>query len=625
MQSITIFLLLLSTTLWAETYPAKMRKLVFNEGAFKSDLERILADGKLPETMVQVVFKNSLTNNVEVRCIKDEFYLEVAATEEERGPTFYKGLRELGFLFPHPVKQITPTLERMKESCGKSYTWRPTLKYRGFHLHTLHPSEWVHAFFMGESNVAIKTIRWMARNGQNAFDIILLRRPLEEIKKNLPPLFHLAESLGIHTGLSLGIAVQQQKTYHLLNLWETLFDSSDALVTERLSDILKGIPLSYVVLEAGSSEFTPTNYERTIRWLNLAGNLTSSRGVALFTKIHVSTNQHDKKYGNFNFLPQYCLPSVGIWPHTVFTYGLLDRQTPIYGNKNFDAIRTFMLEQKDKRPTWYYPETGYWIGLDQDIPLLHTEYLRARAEDMAWLNQEHFEGQVNFTTGHALAGWLYDWNLALITDADYNFSPTIGVQLLGEDAALWRSHLSFQKLWFKDRQLNPLLTSANLQDELSTHRIHDRYLMRELKKNPAELAREIKLLEDAWKEWPSIDGILDEELRGLMLVTKLRHEHALLLRRAISGINRPDSLEKARLVREKAAKMIAKLETLPTNYPLLPIFKLHQNPTSYQFGYVYLAHSLYFWEREENQVREDSLFTYWPFTGNIIDWWEILF
>jgi hypothetical protein len=52
------------------------------------------------------------------------------------------------------------------------------------------------------------------------------------------------------------------------------------------------------------------------------------------------------------------------------------------------------------------------------------------------------------------------------------------------------------------------------------------------------------------------------------------------------------------------------------------LFKKWTNPTAYQFGYAYPAANLYFWEREENQIREDS---YFPFKNNIYDIIDIVF
>jgi hypothetical protein len=291
---------------------------------------------------------------------------------------------------------------------------------------------------------------------------------LEELKPQIGPAYRLAQSLEIHTGVSLGLAFTQQKSYKLISIWQSISGwGAEISIREGLQNLMRDLPLSFIVLEAGTSEFTPISYEKTRDWLNLAAQVTSANNIPLFTKVHVSTNQHHEKWGNYNFLPQHAQTDVGILAHTVMFYGLLDAKTPIYGNKDFSQMRGFMLQEKTKRPTWYYPETSYWVGMDLDIPLLLTDYLRTRAEDLRWAAQQGIEGHLNFTTGHALGGWLMDWNLALINDLDYQFSPLIALKLLGESEKIWQAHLDFQKLWFKEKGLIAPLSAANLQDEIS--------------------------------------------------------------------------------------------------------------------------------------------------------------
>ena len=387
----------------------------------RQELKQVLTDGSLPPDLITLdtsFYPEGET--VEVRCRKDKFSLIIKSNIEPMS-VMMKGLREMGFLFPHPMVQITPDFNRMKESCGKKFTWRPALKYRGSHLHTLHPSEWVEAFFQPKGNpeVAMKTVRWLARNQQNLLDVSLLRVPLKRIRTQIGPAFSYARTLGIHTGVSLGIALQQQKSYRLLSVWQSFFGwGAEKSIREGLEKLTRALPLSFVVLEAGTSEFTPTNYEMTLDWLNLSERILSEKNIRLLTKVHVSSNQKSEKWGNYNFLPRHANAGVGILPHTVMFYGLLDKKAPMYGNRDFSGIRNFMVEQSKKRPTWYYPETGNWVAMDQDIPLLLTDYLRTRAEDVAFLHQKEIEGNLNFTTGHALGGWLYDWNNALVMDLD---------------------------------------------------------------------------------------------------------------------------------------------------------------------------------------------------------------
>lgn len=616
MRSILTIIGLLSTLSGiASTFKARLVPLPFQPEVLYEDFYKIMNQAKLPSNLIKVEFNEKGTSSTFV-CSKDGMTLSIASPSDERSSAFYKGLRELGFLFPHPLRQISPDLNQIKKSCGRIWNWHPTLKFRGFHLHTLHPSEWVAGFYQNRPDVAEAAIRWMARNSQNIFDLSLLNVPLEDVAQQMRPHFKLAQSFQIHTGVSLGIALQQQNSYKLLTLWDSYFGMSSLDKIEKgLNKLFKSLPLSYLILEAGSSEFTPTDYEKTLSWLELAGKIAAKNNKLLFTKVHVSSNQFSEKWGNYNLLPQFSSESVGVLPHSVMFYGMRDNKAPMYGNKNFHAIRDFMLTQKTKRPTWYYPETSYWVGMDVDIPLFLTDYLRTRAQDLEFLFQNKIEGQLNFTTGHALGYWLFDWNLALLTDSDYNFDPLIGIKLLGEDASVWKKLMDYQTHWYKEKGLISLLSSANLQDELSeTHRIHERKTMRELSKDPKRLAQEIALLKLALVHIPSRDAIKNDELKVLMEVNILRHLHALAIRQ--------NQFDTARAHRKKAQCFIRSLSQLPTNYPNLPLFSEWKNPTSYQFGYLYTAETLYFWEREERQLKKNS---YFPFWGNIYDVWDILF
>lgn len=622
MQSIAV-LLIFSSFSWAQK-DSGMPKLEVSSETLSQELRLVLKEGGLPEDLISLRQDYPEGETVKVLCQENKFTL-VLKSSDERMSVLMKGLREMGFLFPHPMWQITPTIARMKEACGKTYHWRPALKFRGSHLHTLHPSEWVEAFLQPKGNpeVAMKTVRWLARNQQNLLDLSLLRVPMKRIRTQIGPAYAYARTLGIYTGVSLGIALQQQKSFKLLSLWQSIAGwGAEESITKGLERLTRALPLSFVVLEAGTSEFTPTNYERTLEWLNLSAKLLAEKKIALFTKVHVSSNQHSEKWGNYNFLPQHGNTNVGILPHTVMFYGLTDRKAPMYGNKDFSGIRNFLLKEKDKRPTWYYPETGYWVAMDSDIPLLLTDYLKARAEDIEFLHDNKVEGNLNFTTGHALGGWLYDWNNALVIDLDYAFDPLIALKLLDEPVSLWQDHLNFQFEWFKKKGVIAMLSSANLQDELNrTHRIHDRHTMKELFDSRRTLKAEIKLLEEAMIHWPPIDGIRNVELKKLLEVTKLRHLHALKIRQYLLK-ERKEDIDQAKVARRQAKDLIESLMPLPTNYPALPIFKKHENPTSYKFGYVYPAVETFYWKREERQIVTKVFF---PMKDNIISIWHILF
>lgn len=629
MQGISLFLLiyLFSSYTWAGTKTANLPILDVNKKALEGDLALIEKEAKLTRGTLRInSIKEAEQFTVKISCKGQSYLFDVAAVKGEKAATLYKGLREMGFLFPHPMVQVSPSSQQMKKTCGRSYTWRPALRYRGFHLHNLHPNEWVHGFYMNRPEVGEAMVRWSARNGQNLLEMSILRTsPYDGLVMQMRKQFELARKLEIQTGITIGLAFTQQKSYKLLSVWQSFLGwGAEETVEQGLKKLYRDFPLSYIFLEAGTSEFTPTNYAKTLEWLNWAAKISQEHGAQIFTRAHISSNQHDKKYGNYNFLSQYAHESVGVLPHTVMFYSLLDEKAPMYGNKNFHGMKAFMLDQKDNRPTWYYPETSWWLGMDIDVPLLLTDYLYSRAEDFKFLYLNEIEGHINFTTGHAMGYWLFDWNLALINDLDYDFSPLIGLKLLGEPIPTWEKMIKFQHEWFKKKGLIAQLSSPNLQDELSeTERIHDRFTMKQLRYNREQNKKEIALLEEGLAAWPDFSDVKNQELKDLLTITKLRHLHAIDLRKGLRHGNETKYwVDKARVYRRQANDLVMKISKLPTNYPELPLFEVHENPTSYQFGYVYPAASMYWWKREEKQIVRDSFV---PWRDNIYDVWNILF
>lgn len=623
-----IFILLLSTnTVLAETIPANLPKLSAHRATLEVDLKLIEKKSGFPEGTLNLgEIKEASQFKSKITCEGNKFIINVEAVAGEQSATLYKALREMGFLFPHPHIQISPKLSEMKKSCKKTYQWRPALRYRGFHLHNLHPNEWVLGFFMDRPEIADAFVRWLARNGQNVLDMSLVRTvSFESLSNQLTKQFSLAQKFEIQTGIVIGLAFTQQKSYKLISVFQSIFGwGAEESIKEGLSKLYKNIPLSFILLEAGTSEFTPTNYDKTLEWLNLAAQVSDDHGAQIFTRGHISVNQQHEKYGNYNFLSQHANSNVGVWPHTVMFYGLEDKKAPMYGNENFEGMKNFMLSQKGKRPNWFYPETSWWLGMDIDVPIFLTDYLYSRAEDFKLCYLSEIEGHVNFTTGQALGYWLFDWNLALITDLDYDFSPTIGLKLLGEPLPFWEKMIRYQHKWIKEKGIITMISAPNLQDELSTeHRIHDRYLLKELRKNQEETKRQHDLLEAAIKKWPDHSVVHNEELRDVLEITLLRMQHALYLRKALLEMTeRKRWVGEARNYRRRADDLIEKVSKYQTNYPNLPLFEEFENPTSYQFGYAYPAATSYWWKREEQQIMRDSFI---PWRGNIFNVWSILF
>lgn len=600
-----------------------LRPLPPEVSAIEEDFGRILREANLSDQLT-LDYSPGSENRATITCDQENVRIQVTG-DHQWGQTFYMSLTRIGFLFPHPRVQVSPTYDQVRSHCGESYTWKPAMKYHGFHLHTLHPSEWVKGFLLGETEIANDAVRWFARNQQNIFDLSLLRQADSTIFKNLREPFALAKSFGIHAGIAFGAALHQQNSFKLIPLLHTFSDRlSVRKIRARLPYILKNLDVSYINVEMGTTEFTPTSYRRTLVWLNEIADIADSKGIKMVVKVHCSSNQIDPKWGNYNYLPQFAHENVGILPHTVYLYGIEDEYAPMYGNKNFKDVREFMLREKSKRRTWYYPENSYFIALDIDVPLLLTDYLLTRARDTKFIYEHGIEGQLIFTTGQEVGYWLFDWTTALLNNLDFKFDHTIGLKLLGEDISSWEKVINFQTKWFKGKDLFGVVTFPNFGDELipGTHLILPRNFLKKLNKNKDLLDGEIALIEDAIADVPSDVRIQDSELRAMWEITEARLHHALWTRKALSEpMMMTVHLEEAARYRTFAQVRMQRIMRFHNRYPSAKVFERHSNPTAYPWGYAYPAAVMHYWKREEEQVRTKN---FSPFFMNIVDFIDII-
>ena len=599
---------------------------VASPGAVEADLQQILLAGKLPSDLIELHRLAPASDNVaSIECDPTgSVRIDVSAPPAEWAPTFYYALQRLGFLFPHPRIQISPARDEVLSHCGAEFTWRPRVKYRGFHFHTKHPSEWVAGFLGAQPAIAEDTIRWLARNGQNAAEFKLLRTNGRRMPPHFAALVDHAHDFGIHFGVVTSFAQIQQKSYYLITPWKALTGVGDEEALRRnLTQILEAAQLDWITINLGHTEFTSADFDSTLAWIGEANRVIQNRNAQLFTTIHVSTGQTDPRYGEFNFLPQYSDPNVGVMPHTVMFYGLTDEYAPVYGRRDFADMRRFTEDQAKRRDVWYYPETSYFIAMDIDVPLLLTDYLTARSEDYDYLDSVPVQGHLTFTTGQELGYWLFDWTVALLANADHRGRPMVGLELLGEDLDVWRPILEFQREWLKERQLISAVSSSNFLDETSWiwgGRIHERVLLSELACSRYQLDHDVQLLQQAIASMPPLDGVRNHELRGMLQVTWNRIRHAYQLRRALqlmrSSSDATTALASAARVRAESLAAMADLVGEFDRYPGGGVFEKRENLTSYSFGYGWPALTLHFWEREEEMVRHGN----WsPFFRNIYE------
>ncbi|MFH1807259.1 MAG: hypothetical protein ABIJ09_00840 [Pseudomonadota bacterium] len=359
----------------------------------------------------------------------------------------YAALELLGYGFLHPLAPVTPESFDLG-AVLIDRTEAPHWPVRGLQIHTMHPLELtdlLQGFGITGPDDALgfeamlpeweRVAEWLVANRQNRVHWPLLeatpwqdfsRGPIRQ--QRLATLVELAQDYGVAVGADAPVALQQQHTFRLLRSSGSL-DDEKAEIRSSL-DWLMGAGFDYLATENGSTEFTHPDPDRMLAWLDeVARYLDEQYGKPAVIKVHCSQGQVadgylDQDTGeplNFNFLPAYADPRLGVAPHSVQIYGL-DDPAPTYGNTDFGYMRTFMQQQAGRRTVLWHPETAYWVSYDVDVPLFLPVYAYRRVHDLRLIADDeaqgrtgrgehagaHIDGQLTFSSGWEWGNWLND-------------------------------------------------------------------------------------------------------------------------------------------------------------------------------------------------------------------------
>jgi len=328
--------------------------------------------------------------------------------------------------------------------------------------------------------------------------------------------------------------------------------------------------------------------------------------------------------------------------------------------------------ENQRRETWYWPESSYLVGFDSSVPLLILPYLDARWEDMKNMSKTGVSGHITFTSGWEWGYWLVDWSIARwswrISDngRERQTSPISRLGELFPDQKLkqlWKTALEKQNYYLKQKELLRYMAALTPFSELPQPfnkpfqpdpGFSYAWLLNEAGKEVADslLTGPIKEMEAYAVEMETLCDLLssrmtwlekqagqtmpsralgNELIRGLRVTAFRAHHRALTLRALLAKrghgffdrkmIAESDRiLASAQQVRMQALKLVHQQETI-YRYPVEQIARKKASLTAYQFGYLYPAANLFFWEREEEQIRRerfDVLFmNLWDFRRTI--------
>ncbi len=596
----------------------------------------------------------------------------VAATETGASYGLYHLAHDLGVRYLHPEETFFPaSAARPEGGLPRDYDGAPVLPdfaRRGFHEHTQHPIV-LSDFLLRPGRDDFRAhltnyLRWLQRNRQNTLFFHMLKTvDLDAWVPYAADFNAEADARGIHVGLVIGFVDQQQNAFKMVREDVVDADGQPVPAEQQIRDALDTLlaaGFDHVGLQIGTSEFTKPDEAQVLSWLNLAVDHIWDQhpGVVPFAWIHTTCSLETEAGGKFYHLPLQAHPDLGAFVHTTMFY-TLDHPAPVYDCEDFSHQKDFFEAADGQRELVFFPETAWWLGFDNNLPLVLPITGWSREHDIqrvlpAW----DVSGHVTFTSGREWTYWQYDHYLTRVTwDRDltwrayldeiaplygdagpamadalqaftelqrrhfYEESPLIYFYLagelpqdeIGEKAGILarRPKLAFTKL------------VAMSDAEFAAWQAGD---LAQLQKMRGEYAQALEGLPDALEGGTPQQTRLYREARVSLDVYVQRIEHAIALYQGAAAARewareqREEGEQADEAVRDAAlakaegfladaqaisAAVLPKLAAMEADYRYAPELLTRPKPeslTSYPFGYLYETHSGYFWTRRDAQL-----------------------
>lgn len=578
--------------------------------------------------------------------------------------------KELGARWFHPED------EAFIRSPGSTLPWpetpstdKPDFALRGFHEHTQHPTVASDIFlrpdFAGGREAVSRQLRWLARNRQNLLTVHFLSTvDLATWTPFMADIAAEARGLGVAMGVVIGFTDQQQHAFRLVRA-DLRDDQGEPIPPEQqIRDGLDRVLASgidHVVFQIGTSEFTAPDPAITVASLDAAVDhiVSEHPRVTPHAWIHITCNLLTEEGKDFFHTPLQADPALGAWVHTTMFYTLRD-PAPVYDCEDFTHQLDFLEQAQGQREQTFFPESAWWLGFDNNLPLLLPITGVSRERDIADIQTFGVTGHVTFTTGREHLYWMYDHYVAWAAwDADLTWSAYLDLI-----APIWGAHAAIAAGVLNE------WTGLQVRDLYETHPEIFFYLAGELPQDEVGvlagvIARRPKLAlktvrdyDDAtFSQWKTRDYDLllsmREDYAGL--VSKLpaasprtegeatadrlyrevhraasihlqRIEHALAIYGGVIAARANDRtlaeqrLSEARALSEAARQELVRAES-DYRDPIEWLARLKpESLTVYPFGYLYETSTAYFWTRRDDQLANlisatfDGVAESWPNT-----------
>ncbi len=607
-------------------------------------MRAVALDGSAGVGDVPVV--RALISRAEVDALPDDGFIvrsgvvdgARAVAADGRGPrgkayAAYALLEALGFRFLHPLAPTAPETRGPLPVIDD--VERPRLRVRNVHLHTMHPIELTDLLEGAGDDASWAAMLpewdaflvWLVANRQNEVEWVLLDVAgdggLSAARAaRLRSLVARAHAFGVDVGVDAPIALTQQHGWRLMTRAAASLDEQRADIDDRL-DVLFTLGFDFISTESGDTELTHPSAERMLAWMDEVAAHAAAAGKRARIKVHCSAGQSaapflDRHTGeplDFNFLAAHADRRLGVEPHTVQMYAL-DDAAPVYGNRDFHAMRRFVDETAGgSREVVWYPESAYWVDVDVDVPLFLPVYAQARLHDLDLIEGDLgpgvLDGQSLFSSGWEWGYWLND-----VVAARAAWSRPRDL----EDALWFLPRDTAQAVAAVARDEHRLLVERNGIAWLSGQNPFGALLGTQARRPPVDdgvralLADMDRTL--AARSLAAGPGLspraapLVTELADALAVTALRARH---VRALVDG-----RFDEARAARAQALAIVRTRERA-YRVPLARVAAWRPREarvTAYPYGYLYEAHTLASWRRDEDTFDRRPWI---PCHGNLVD------
>jgi hypothetical protein len=557
-------------------------------------------------------------------------------------------LEAYGFRFRHPYDTYVPVDRHLR--AFDPTTQSPAIKRRGFQFHTLHPIEPYFAFWEpGADNLedAKRIVDWTIKNRGNYIMWVALNNiedgaPHADWMEHENAIIDYAHSRGVEVALNIQLFGQS----NLQLAFDLSRDKTGTVpihdeVAERLP-IVTSQGVKWDVYHLSFGEFFSIDPDKFVAAVNEVHDQlkVSNPDAELHGYVHVGAKQRVDYMGQniiFYFLVKFVNADVIPDIHSVMFFNMFENAGGAYQSEYFNEHLDYLRDRMcASQPVSYVPEDAYWIAFDDSLPQFYPLYVRSRLYDLEKIREE--QGPCGTLPAHILfsSGWEWGYWLNDVTAlrASYKlpsspreaiaeqFAPDMGPDVtdlidklqIAQHQALMTDRLAG---YFAGRDsvidLGRTIDIISQPDRITFDQLampgvdldaFEQMLMPPLDSYIAK----VDAIKDALHGFSMNESRWSRELLDGVDIDVLRAKFIRATYTSILASLRGDAAS-AETSYKDAAEIIADAHIIIEHRHNdlhdthgRRLLEKNENATSFQFGYLYFAQNLCYWQRELDQL-----------------------